>query len=69
MHYFDRNHYLETPNGLIAQYRQRAIRRIRFSIDDVEPRQKRSMPEKDKDAVQQQLLRWLIDLRRLQHTR
>src|SRR5262249_19574824 len=46
------------------QYRRRRRRRFHFSIDDVEPRAKESMSERDKDEVQKQLLKQLSDLRR-----
>lgn len=62
---YDQDHYLNTPEGLLARYRRRrARRRIRFSIEGVEPRAKGSMPDSDKDEVQRQLLDWLIDLKR-----
>lgn len=59
-----RDRYLDTPEGLLAQHRRRSRRRVRFGIDDVEPRSKQKMPEGDKDEVQRQLLEWLLDLRR-----
>jgi len=61
---FNRDHYLNTLEGLLAQHRRRLRRRIHFSIDGVEPRAKHSMPEADKYEVQRQLLEWLVDLRR-----
>jgi hypothetical protein len=60
----DHNNYLTTPEGLLAQHRQRARRRIRFSIDDIEPSAKHVMGDRDKDEVQRQLLKWLVDLGR-----
>jgi hypothetical protein len=44
---FDRDHYLDTPEGLSAQYRHRTLRRFRYCIDDVEPRAKKSMPDRE----------------------
>lgn len=64
MRRFGRDHYLETPEGLIAQHQRRSMRRVRFSINGVEPRRKQSMPGRDKDEVQRQLLDWLVTLRR-----
>lgn len=64
MSHFGRDHYLNTPEGLLAQHRRRFLRRIFFSIQNVEPRAKQSMPERDKDEVQNQLLEQLIYLRR-----
>ncbi len=64
MRHFGRDHYLDTPEGLLAQHRRRSLRSVHFSIEDVEPRAKHSMPESDKDQVQVQLLEWLVDLRR-----
>lgn len=64
MRHFGRDHYLDTPEGLLAQHRRRSLRSVHFSIEDVEPRAKHSMPESDKDQVQVQLLEWLVDLHR-----
>lgn len=64
MYRFDPEHYLNSPDGLLAQHRRRALRRVHFSIDGVEPRAKHSMPDGDKDEVQKQLLKQLVDLRR-----
>jgi hypothetical protein len=64
MHQFDSDHYLNTPEALLTQSRRRSRRRIRFSIDDVEPRAKHSMSESDKDEVQRQLLDRLVGLHR-----
>jgi hypothetical protein len=64
MRRFGGDHYLETPEGLIAQHQRRSMRRVRFSIDGIEPRRKESMPHRDKDEVQRQLLGWLTRLRR-----
>lgn len=61
---YDPKHHLDTNEGLLAQYRQRSLRRIHFSIDGIEPRAKHSMAEADKDEVQRQLLECLVDLRR-----
>ena len=49
-------HYLETPEGQLAQYRHRARRRVWFTIEGIEPRAKSSMPDDHKDAIQRQLL-------------
>src|SRR6266540_3355704 len=64
MYRFDREHYLNSPKLLLAQHRRRARRRLHFTIDDIEPRAKHSMPDPDKDEVQGQLLKHLVDRRR-----
>lgn len=64
MRRLDPNHYLNTREGMLAQYRHRSLRRIHVSVDDVEPRAKHSMPQRDKDEVQGQLLKQLTKLRR-----
>ena len=57
-------HYLETPEGQLAQYRHRARRRMWFTIEGIEPRAKSSMPDDHKDAIQRQLLDSLVARRR-----
>ena len=57
-------HYLETPEGQLAQYRHRAHRRMWFTIEGIEPRAKSSMPDDHKDAIQRQLLDSLVARRR-----
>jgi hypothetical protein len=61
---YDREHYLDTPEGLLAQHWVRRRRRIYLSIDGIEPRAKGSMSERNKDEVQRQALDWLIRLKR-----
>ena len=69
MYRFNREYYLASPEGLLAQHRRRDRRRIHFSIDDIEPRQESSMSDRDKDEVQKQLLEWLTDLSMLTKSR
>lgn len=64
MNLFNRNNYLSSPEGLLAQYRSRLQRRIRFGIEDIEPRAKNSMSVRDKDEVQRQLLDYMVRLHR-----
>jgi len=64
MYRFDPEHYLNSPKLLLAQHRRRARRRLHFTIDGIEPRAKHSMPDPDKDEVQGQLLKHLVDRRR-----
>jgi hypothetical protein len=61
---YDKDHYLSTPEGLLAQYRRRDLRRIHLNIENIEPRAKASMPECDKDALQRQVLDVLLRLKR-----
>ena len=61
---FDRDRYLNTPQGLLALHRCRSRRRLHFSIDGVQPRSKDSMRDGDKDEVQRQFLKRLADMRR-----
>ncbi|WP_143461198.1 hypothetical protein [Leptospirillum ferriphilum] len=63
---FDPNHYLSSSKGLLDQYRMRKRRRFYFSIENVEPRPKNSMPETDKSEVRRQLIQKLQEFR---HTR
>jgi hypothetical protein len=64
MRHYDPDHYLNTPHGLLAQYRRRRSRRIHFRTQDVEPRAKGSMPNADKDKLQSQLIQCLTSSRR-----
>lgn len=64
MNLFNRNNFLSSPEGLLAQYRSRLKRRIDFSIEDIEPNAKNSMPVRDKDEVQRQLLDYMVRLHR-----
>lgn len=57
------DNFLETPAGQLAQYQSRAGRRIWLRIG-IEPRAKDTMPEGDKDAIQQQLFGRLNALHR-----
>lgn len=61
---FDPNHYLSSLKGLRDQYRMRKRRRFYFSIKNVEPRPKSSMPESDKSEVRRQLIQHLREFRR-----
>jgi hypothetical protein len=64
MYRHDRDHYPTSAEGLLAQHRRRQRQYLHFGIEGIEPRQKSSMPDRDKDEVQRQLLEWLVDLRR-----
>jgi hypothetical protein len=64
MYRLDKDHYLNTPSGLLTRYRRRAARRMYFRIEGIEPRAKQSMSSGDKDQVQQQVLDWLERHRR-----
>jgi hypothetical protein len=64
MHRSGREHYLTSPQGLLAQHRRRQRQYLHFSIDGIEPRQKNSMPDCDKDELQIQLLATLGRYRR-----
>jgi hypothetical protein len=61
---YDPEHYLNSPEVLLAQYKRRKMRRIFFCIDGVEPGSKKSMSSEDKDEIQKQLLEVLIKWRR-----
>lgn len=58
------DHYLNTPEGLLAQHRTRRRRRFHFTINGIEPRSKDSMLDDAKDEVQRQLLAQMVRLRR-----
>lgn len=58
------DHYLDSPEGLLAQYRKRAKARFWFDINGIEPRSKKSMQDSDKLDVQKQLQQSLINQRR-----
>jgi hypothetical protein len=64
MSWLDRDHYLESPEGQLAQYRRRQKSRIWIRVDDIEPRSKQSMPQADKDEFQRRVLQSLTRLRR-----
>ena len=53
----DEDHYLFSPQALLAQHRLRVRQRLNLVITGIEPRRKEAMPEADKDEVQLQVLR------------
>jgi len=53
----DEDHYLSSPQALLAQHRRRVLQRFHLIVKGIEPRSKQSMPDADKDEVQRQLLR------------
>jgi hypothetical protein len=59
-----RDHYLTSPEGLLAQHRRRQHQQLHFSIKGIEPRQKGSMTSYEKEVVQKQLLEALVRQRR-----
>ncbi len=62
--FFDGNPFRESPALRVAQHEKRSLRTVLVSIEGVEPRSKKAMPESDKDEVQRQLLKALQGLRR-----
>jgi hypothetical protein len=58
------DHYLNTPEGLLAQHRTRHRRRFHFTMRGIEPRGKDSMPDDAKDEMQRRLLAQMVRLRR-----
>ncbi len=61
---FDRNDFLASPRGILAQHRRRRRERIYLHIEGVEPRKKETMPDADKDKIQSKLLEYLQDFGR-----
>jgi len=64
MPYHDPDHYLTSPAFLRAQHFKRSLRTLYVSIDDVEPRGKKTMPESDKLRFQKAVLQHLRQFKR-----
>jgi len=64
MPYHDPDHYLASPAFLRAQHFKRSLRTLYVSIDDVEPRGKKTMPKSDKLRFQRAVLQHLRQFKR-----
>jgi hypothetical protein len=58
------DHYLQTPEGQLAQYRRRGKTRTWIKVDRIEPRSKHAMPDSEKDEFQRKVLESLTRFRR-----